>query len=211
MGLPVMAGSTARSSLGFFLDLFSPIHLAIVTEKHKFLQKNCLLPPNQRTIYDNDMGKNKTFQLSNILILLLNVILPIVLGGIIYLSWRKDSLYMFHWFKYSGLNDAILCLRETFFPLKDYLPTIVLYSLPDAVWVYSFSFFMIWLWKDGPKPELIFWGSIGAILGIGGEFGQLFGIVRGTYDFVDLLLCTISVALAISAIKILETKNAEGY
>jgi len=153
--------------------------------------------------------REKTLWRSDIFILSFNVVLPILLGGIIYLSWRKDSLYMFHWFKVLGFNDAIVLLRETFTPAKSYLPKFVLYSLPDAAWVYALTFFMIWLWKGEAKIKLIFWGSIGAILGIGGEFGQMFGYVHGTFDFMDLLLCSIAVVSAVTIIEILENKNGE--
>lgn len=159
-------------------------------------------------IYNNHI-REKTLWRSGIFILSLNVVLPILLGGIIYLSWRKDSLYMFHWFKALRLNDAIVLLRETFTPAKSYLPKFVLYSLPDAAWVYALTFFMIWLWKDEAKIKLIFWGSIGSILGIGGEFGQMFGYVHGTFDFMDLLLCSIAAVSAATIIEILENKNGE--
>jgi hypothetical protein len=146
---------------------------------------------------------------SDIFILSLNVVLPILLGGIIYISWRKDSLYMFHWFKALGFNNAILFLRETFTPAKNYLPKFLLYSLPDAAWVYALTFFMIWLWKDEAKIKLIFWGSMGAIVGIGGEFCQVFGYIHGTFDFIDLLLCSMAVVSAVTIIEILEKKNGE--
>jgi len=153
--------------------------------------------------------RGKTLWRSSIFVLSLNVVLPILLGGVIYLSWRKDSLYMFHWFKVLRLNDAIMLLRGTFTPVKNYLPEFVLYSLPDAAWVYALTFFMIWLWKDEAKMKLIFWGSIGVVLGIGGEFGQMFGYVHGTFDFVDLLFCSIAAVSAAIIIEILENKNGE--
>ena len=142
-------------------------------------------------------------------IILLNAVLPIILGGIIYISWRKESLYMFHWFNGLGLNGIILALRDFLLPAKNYLPAFILYSLPDALWVYSLTFVMIWIWRDGPKAKLLFWGSIGPILGIGGEIGQFFGVVIGTFDIVDLLLCSVSVCVAILLIKGTEIKNAK--
>ena len=143
---------------------------------------------------------NRTLRHSSVFFVLLNTLIPVLVGGLVYLSWRTDSLYMFHWLKRTGLDESVLLLRETLSSTKQYLPRFVLYSLPDAAWVYSCSFFMIWLWKDGPKWKLWLWGSIGAVLGIGGELGQSYGIIPGTYDTVDLLLCTLSVVLAISVV-----------
>jgi len=45
--------------------------------------------------------------------------------------------------------------------------------------------------------ERIFWVLLFSIVAVGSEFGQLIGIVPGTYDSADMALMLISIPLAI--------------
>lgn len=153
------------------------------------------------------MHVNHRIRHSDVFLVSLNTLVPILVGGMIYLGWRNDSLYMFHWLRHAGLNQSISSFRVTLDPIRRYLPPFVLYSLPDAAWVYSCSFLMIWLWKDSSTARLCLWGSIGAILGVGGELGQLCGIIPGTYDPADLIGCTLAVVVAVLVVKSVEAKK----
>ena len=99
---------------------------------------------------------------------LVNIVLPIILGGFIYIAWRKDTLLMFSWFQHLGLGSFIFRLRVYLSPFYEHIPKFVLYCLPDGLWVYSLTFFMGWLWKNNSKLAFMFWASIGSVLGIGG-------------------------------------------
>ena len=73
------------------------------------------------------------------------------------------------------------------------IPKWMIFSLPDALWVYSLTAFMIITWNDNPMSKnAMFWMSLGPILGIAPEFGQKIGIVSGTFDLVDLLFIIIA-------------------
>jgi len=133
---------------------------------------------------------------SNIFILG-NVILPIVLGGFIYVAWRKDTLLIFSWFQYLGLGSAVFRLRVLLAPFYEHIPKFILFCLAVGLWVYSLTFFMGWLWNSSSKLAFIFWVSIASVLGAGGELAQSFDIVQGYFDFSDLLACILAVSLAI--------------
>ena len=130
----------------------------------------------------NDLLKRKQF-----IFFWGNVLIPIFFGGIIYLSFRKESLLMFTWFDSFGLSFAVNYLRDFLYPYKAVLPNWFLYSLPDGLWLYSFVFFLSFLWEN-EKPILrIGWSLIGPVIAIGSEFGQIIKIFPGTYSSIDLL------------------------
>ena len=113
-----------------------------------------------------------------------------LIGGLIYILFRSEELLMFTWFKTAGVYNSIIEIRD--YSNTIYLPNWIIHSLPDGIWIYSLTSFMILIW--GPKIDGMqsIWLFIGPILGIGAELGQYLKIVPGTYDMIDLLFCIIA-------------------
>jgi hypothetical protein len=65
----------------------------------------------------------------------INVILPVAIGGLIYILFRVDTLWVFTWLKYAGLYETVMTLRETTYAASSDIPAHLLYSLPDGLWV----------------------------------------------------------------------------
>ncbi len=118
--------------------------------------------------------------------LLAQVALPLIVGGGIYICWRVDHLFMFHWFDLMGLTTAVEATRAAAMPLRPHLPDWWLFSVPDGAWVYASVAFFGRLWRDGPLWAAAAWTGIGPALAIGGELGQIPGWVPGTFDWVDV-------------------------
>lgn len=77
------------------------------------------------------------------------------------------------------------------------IPNPILYSLPDALWVYSFTAVMQYVWfQQQNRYGRMFWIFLPVSLGVGGEIGQLFKIVPGTFDPVDLFAYIAACVLA---------------
>jgi len=121
---------------------------------------------------------------------LLVVVLPIVVGGLIYILFRTDTLLMFQWAEAISLTDLINRGRASVATLQPLIPEFVLFSVPDGVWVFSATAFFARLWHDGPLWMRIGW--IGAVpaMAIGGELGQIIGLVPGTFDIFDMIAYT---------------------
>ena len=70
---------------------------------------------------------------------LLHVILPVVVGAAIYVVWRVPTLRVFEWANAVGLGGVISTFRV--FALQGGIrpPRIVLFTLPDGLWVYSLT------------------------------------------------------------------------
>ena len=98
----------------------------------------------------------------------------------IYILFREKNLLMFEWFSYFKLDFIIDFLRNNFYKCRTYIPKSVLFSLPDALWVYSFTMFLSIYFKNKIILSAIFVGSIIT------EILQLWFVV-GTFDIYDVI------------------------
>ena len=111
---------------------------------------------------------------------ILHIALPIFIGSMIYILFREKELLMFNWFNYLKLNFIIDFLRNNFYEYRIYIPKSILFSLPDALWVYSFTMFLSIYFKNRIILSAIFVGSIIT------EILQLWFVV-GTFDIYDVI------------------------
>ncbi len=112
----------------------------------------------------------------------LHVCVPTFIGASIYLLFRTPSLLVFNWVESVGLDTHLMALRDSVSGVQ--LPDWLLYSLPDGVWVYAITMWMLIIW-DGAPPW--FWLLLGVVLALGAELGQAIGLVQGTYQHLDML------------------------
>lgn len=112
--------------------------------------------------------------------LVLHIVLPIFIGSMIYILFREKTLLMFDWFIYLKLDFIIDFLRNNFYGYRTYIPKSILFSLPDALWVYSFTMFLSVYFKNRILLSMIFIGSIIT------EISQLWFVV-GTFDIYDVI------------------------
>ena len=110
----------------------------------------------------------------------LHIIFPIFIGSMIYVLFREKTLLIFDWFNYLKLNFIINFLRNNFYRYKMYIPKSILFSLPDALWVYSFTMFLNIYFKNRILLSIIFIGSIIT------EISQLWFVI-GTFDIYDVI------------------------
>ena len=119
--------------------------------------------------------------------LLCHVCIPIMLGAGIYSLWRSQRLLVFTWYGWLGLQAPLLALRDKLAGVRHFLPDSVLYSLPDALWVYSFTYLMQLVWfRHSRSFGRSFWVFLPVSLAVGAETGQLFKVVPGTFDLMDI-------------------------
>lgn len=126
------------------------------------------------------MTRNKT--------IVLNIVLPFLIGGIIYLLFRPTDLLLFNWVEFLGLKELIEIFREFAFPLNSNFPDWIIYSLPNGLWLYSLIISILTIWRYKINQNSIVWIFLAFLVGIGAEFGQLLGIIQGTFDINDLLI-----------------------
>lgn len=118
----------------------------------------------------------------------IHAVLPIFMGAAIYSLWRSKTLLVFAWYRWIGLEGQVSALRTHTAAFRHFIPGPILYSLPDALWVYSFAAVMQYVWFQQPnRYGRIFWILLAVALGVGGEIGQLFKVVPGRFDPMDLI------------------------
>ena len=122
---------------------------------------------------------------------------PLIIGTLIYLLFRSTDLIVFEWLESLGLIDIVLCFRQLIKIYNIELPNWVVYSLPDGLWVMSITFFMSFIWRGFNSPESIFFVLSGFLLSSGMELLQYFKYLKGTFDYVDLIICSICSMLTI--------------
>ena len=126
--------------------------------------------------------------MKNYINLILHVIVPVFLGALIYILFRKESLTVFIWIDSISLLDEVMVLRDISSGLKEDLPAIILYSLPDGIWVYSATYLMIKIWGNHLKDITAwFWISLPFICSITAELLQSIQLIEGHYCSYDMM------------------------
>jgi hypothetical protein len=135
--------------------------------------------------------------------------LPVFLGGLIYLTYRADTLLMFNWLKFIGFTELVNFLRTNNQLQNLTIPHWVKFSLPDALWLYSFTYTILLLWDFKITRQSVLWIFLAPTVGIFSEMGQLIGIIPGTFDSSDLLLLLLSASVpfySVSNLKLIKIK-----
>jgi hypothetical protein len=120
---------------------------------------------------------------------ILHVFAPLLLGSVIYLLFRDQNLPISLLF-----GSTLSAIRPAFFPR---IPESILYSLPDALWVYSLTSIMAFIWQNSQSAFKAFWMSSGLLLAFAFELGQLAGVIPGTFDVLDLTGAALAASLAL--------------
>lgn len=139
----------------------------------------------------------------------LSIILSVLLffaGGMIYLLYRTTNLIMFEWVEYVDLGNSIRYLRNEMAYYS--LPQWIKFSLPDGLWVLSYVIFMGTIWKFKLR-ESLFYILLLPIISVFSELLQLFDLLRGTFDIVDLIFYLFASVLGILYINLLNYNNYE--
>ena len=134
--------------------------------------------------------------------ILLHVAIPLLVGGFIYIAFRSNTLEMFRWFEAINLSGVINQIRESSKPVRKHIPVWVFNSLPDGLWVYSYSSTYILYFRDKSWKNN-YWLLFPLLFGSVAEIAQALNLVAGTFDYLDLIFCLSGSLLSI----ILNFKN----
>ena len=129
----------------------------------------------------------------------IHVAIPLILGGLIYISFRSLSLRMFDWFKWCNIDFFTSLIRDLIYPLKNYIPPWFYFSLPDGLWIYSFSSALLIYWNNDFQ-KVKYWLLIPFLSGIFIEVLQGFKLFYGTFDLLDLLFSALGLLLSITIV-----------
>ena len=113
--------------------------------------------------------------------IIIHVIIPMLIGGFIYILFRENNLLMFSWFYSLGLDNLINNLRDSI-SFNNQIPGWIIYNFPDGIWIYSLTSLMLIIWSQNLSKLQHIWLYMGPVLGI-------INIIPGTFDNTDLIFC----------------------
>ncbi len=137
---------------------------------------------------------------------LVHVIKPLIIGGLIYICFRSKTLRFFDWIDKIGFSHSVNKIRALVYPCKEVLPKWFINSLPDGLWVYSFTSFFLIIWKDQIN-EAKYWLLIPLLFGCLIEVAQAMKIFEGTYDPIDLFFGVFAFIISVNINKFKNEKK----
>ncbi|SUX43454.1 hypothetical protein [Chryseobacterium indoltheticum] len=118
---------------------------------------------------------------------ILNSIIALTIGTLIYLLFRVSTLKIFSWINVFEIDFTKCKLRDLALSYSAALPQWFIFSLPDGLWAFSYTSIMLCIWDFKINSKNIFWILLIPLIAIISEIGQKIKIVSGTYDHYDLL------------------------
>lgn len=129
---------------------------------------------------------------------IIQVILGVILligGCIIYIVWRSEDTNLNVWCRIAGLDFLIDYLRVN---LEIYDPgTFVRNSLPDGLYCGAYILIMDGIWSNSVMWKRICMALLMPVVALVHEMLQLFGMMSGTFDSIDMLCYSAPVVLYI--------------
>lgn len=119
-------------------------------------------------------------------------IASMIIGGMVYVLWRPESLKMFSWFSALGLDRPVDAMRTSAAAYAQAMPSWVYLSLPQALWLFSGCLVFHLIWRHARCRQEQFWMAAVVLLAMGGELGQAVGVIQGTFDPMDLALIALA-------------------
>lgn len=141
-------------------------------------------------------------------VFILFVLVPIIIGTLIYIFFRPDSLLI------NKLTKMVF--SENFFQKASFnfgqenlVLNLIIYSGTDALWVFSYTFLILIIWDFEIKRQNLFWLIMGLLLGLISEIGQFFHFIVGTFDLFDLIFYVIGFISSIYIVHLLKQRRTK--
>ncbi|AYN01978.1 hypothetical protein EAG08_18275 [Chryseobacterium sp. 3008163] len=122
-------------------------------------------------------------------------LIALIFGTFIYLLFRVSTLKVFSWLNYLGIDFLNFKFRIEMLKYTSNIPKWFIFSLPDGLWVFSYVTLMISVWNFIINKQSFLWICIIPIIAIFSEIFQIFQIVSGTFDIIDLLFYLLGLIL----------------
>lgn len=105
-------------------------------------------------------------------------------GGLIYISCRPLSLYMFKWFNINSETSWLKSLRAI---MHDKLSDWAIYEMPGGLWSMAYVVLICSIWDFNIKSCWMI-ASFIPFIGIGSELLQASEILPGEFDWWDCMM-----------------------
>lgn len=128
-------------------------------------------------------------------------------GTSIYLCMREFSNIVAASWLPSDMATELTAICSTLPPVNN---LIVIYSLPDLLWVFSFTMLLNGIWGRQMNARC-FWLTLPLITAFAFELGQLVEAIDGTFDIYDLGAYLGGTLMALAIVKLIDFhSNTQG-
>ncbi len=128
--------------------------------------------------------------------ILLLAIICLLTGLALYLLYRPKTLVLFRWVEAVGLIFIVDILRDLLNGTIYYIPGWIIYSLPFALWVVAYMFFIEYIWGQSRSSAKRFWIWLAPFAAISFEIAQGLRLIPGHFDLMDVVVLIIAVIVA---------------
>lgn len=135
-----------------------------------------------------NFSNNEIVRAISLLGILVTAFIALCTGLIIYGGWRITVPTIFVSLNDYGIGYMSLRLRNFVDGLGIVPPDWMVYSLPQGLWVFSYTLIIGIIWNGAPKLLQWIWMSTAIILAIGWETLQYLNVLSGSFCWMDLSL-----------------------
>jgi len=122
----------------------------------------------------------------------------VVVGFLIYILFRPDSIRVFRWFSFVGLETPVLFIRDFSMQFIPSIPEWSIYSLPNGLWSFSYALIISHLWLTSNSVIKYFWLFSIPLVVFSYETLQYLEVIPGTFCYQDLVFCFLGMSLGIT-------------
>jgi hypothetical protein len=133
----------------------------------------------------------------------------LILGSAVYVLFRPTTLLMFHWADALSLTHSVRSMRASASGLENLLPAWFVFSLPFALWVLAYLFFIEAVWAHSKSWKRLVWFWCVPLIAISAELAQVKNIIPGSFDWEDLAAIIFAVILGFSTTSTHNLKKGE--
>jgi hypothetical protein len=131
----------------------------------------------------------------------------LILGSAVYVLFRPMTLLMFNWADALSLTHSVRLMRASASGLETLLPTWFVFSLPFALWVLAYLFFIEAIWAHAKSVTRLAWFWCVPLIAISAELAQIKHIIPGSFDWGDLAAIIFAIILGFSTTSIRNLKK----
>lgn len=131
-------------------------------------------------------------------LVLLGILMCLFCGTLIYATTRSESIYLNQFLVQVAGRDILSSLQSVVENSR--IPRWIIYSLPDALWMWTLTILVLLIWDFKLHRKSILWVAGAVLAGILLEVLQGFNIGYGTFDVTDLVLILIAAFIPVSFI-----------
>ncbi|KPF98188.1 hypothetical protein IP86_12070 [Rhodopseudomonas sp. AAP120] len=88
------------------------------------------------------------------------------------------------------------------------IPAWVVYSMPFALWTFSYMLFVRVIWFELRSLSAVIWLWTVPVVALASEIGQSLRLVPGTFDIIDMITIAFAIAAALAFDRIIDVKQS---